>query len=142
MRLDKFIFCEGIRHEANGLVTLVGVVPGDNLQAIAERGVPIALPMFCCYAVFDYVNGLRDFELQCEVSGGAAVLQRTPIHKVTRDRPQQRSHGQGIAIAPFVVPGPGTYTFTLIVRAGGETQKFSRRLVIEGVERDPAKSVH
>ena len=132
MRLDQFIFCELARKEASGQFTLIGMITGNELTLLGESsGGPFLLPMFSILAVLDYMQGVTEFESQCEVMRGTEVVQRTPRSRDRRENPSARFHAHSFTFTPFAAPGPGEYTFKLIFDASGKVQSFSRKLTFK-----------
>ena len=145
MRLDQFLFCELARKEPSGQFTIVGLIPGNTIaysSGIQPVGAALVLPTFCCLACFDYMQGVTEIEIQCEVSRGNEIIQRTAPNRERRDNPRARFHTQVFLFAPFVVPGAGEYTFKLVADANGRVQSFHRKLTIERTEGPTRTGTH
>lgn len=121
-----------VRQEANGQLTLIGVIPGDAIEVQGYQDGPIQLPMLSCVVVLDYMQDISSFEFQCEVNKGAQVIQRTPPQSAVRDRPKIRYHTMLLTFTPIAFPSIGDYQFKVTVKTGGQSTSFSRRLKIEG----------
>ena len=131
MRLDKWVFCESVRQEASGQVTLVGVFPSDMIGFQESLSTPMAMPSLALLAVLDQMNGIDKMRVQCEVKFGLNVIQLTPAIEFDRLDRAARHHTIHLTFANFVVTRFGEYTFKLILEVNGDATSFTRRLRIE-----------
>ena len=136
MRLEKFLFCESVRQEASGQVTLVGLFPTDEI-IVGDNPPPFVLPTLAFTAVLADMTGIGNLRVQCEVKFGDDVIQQTEPMSAVRPQPLLSHHAINVTFAPFTCPDVGEYVFKLRIDAG-ETTSFSRRLKLIRPPRFPS----
>ncbi len=107
---------------------MIGMFTGNSINIRGPGSGPFQLPSFTIMVVLDYMQGVTEFEAQCEVLRGSEVVQRTPREKSRRDNPRARFHTHAFTFLPFAAPGAGEYTFKAIFDAHGKVSSFSRKL--------------
>lgn len=142
MRLDRLIFCEGVRQEKSGQLTIIGVFPTDHL-VIEDPAAGVALAQLSCYLVFDHAQGIAEFELQVELMRGNEMISRYPVSKFRREAAdvQARLHAHVVQFGLVTFPSAGEYTFNFLVKAHGDTIRFSRRFFVRSLK-PAARTTH
>lgn len=110
------LFCEHIRHEVGGRVSLLGVL--GNRLFVQET--PLVFPQFCLFVEWDEIDGEIPITLQIVFADGSEP----------KNRPQALLKGHPGLVArsmvvlnnfAFPVPGPTTFRFLSGDRVIGET---------------------
>jgi hypothetical protein len=130
VRLDRHIFCEGVRQEITGQLLLYGVFAGDHLiSGSDDPSASIEVPL-ACYLVFDQMEGVVEYQQQVQVMKGTELIQSFPPETSHRPDSRERIHAHVFGLGLMSFPGVGEYSFNFLMRAGGDTLRFSRKFVV------------
>lgn len=131
MLLEKFLFCEMARNEANGQVSLIGLHVGDQIIVQMPRDVPLnLLPNLSCIVILADMQSVRSLRMQCQVRFLDKEVLATPPQDTPIPNPQ-KFHNLLLGFSPFpCLQGPGDYEFRITVQPGSNqpvtyTRKFS-----------------
>jgi hypothetical protein len=132
MLLEKFLFCEMARNEANGQVSLVGLHVGDQIIVQMPADVPLnLLPNLSCVVILGDMKSVRRLRMQCQVRFLDKEVLATPAQDTVIANPQQ-FHNILLGFSPFpCLQGPGNYEFRITVQAGTDAAvTYSRQFSI------------
>jgi hypothetical protein len=133
MRLEKFLFCEMARNEANGQVSLVGLHVGDETIVQVPREIPLEIiPNLHCVVILGDMERCRKIRVQLQVQNQGRVLLVSPDQQTLIPTPK-KFHNLLFGFAPFpCTGGPGDYEFRVTVQPEGESATtFARMFRIE-----------
>lgn len=132
MQLEKFLFCEMARQEANGQATLVGLHSADLLVVQQERNAPqqFILPNLACVVALGGMDGVRSLRFQWTVRYGETEVINSPEQTIPL-LPKPYCNVM-VNFAPFpCVHGVGDYEFRLTVQPDNRVATtYSRKLRI------------
>src|SRR6266498_4644567 len=118
MQLEKFLFCEMARTEANGQITLVGLHSGDLLIIQRERDDPdqFVIPNLACVVVLGDMEKVKSLRFQCKVRFGDTEVMNTPEQPLALTIPRPFCNIV-FGFSPFpCLQGIGDYEFRLTVQ--------------------------
>ena len=134
MQLEKFLFCEMARNEANGQISLIGLHPGDLMTIERQRDAPreFVIPNLSCVVVLGDMDGVRNIRFQCQVRYGNTEVLNTPEQLMALPVPRRFCNIM-IGFSPFpCLQGIGDYEFRLAVQPERQPpMTFSRKFRIE-----------
>lgn len=134
MRLDAFLLCQEVSQSVGSpLINLQGLITGpitvDFSKAPPFLGAPLALPKLWAVAIFSGMTDVRELEFSWELHIGTERLGILPRQKTDRSQPDE-THTIANQFAPFLLPRPGKYSFTVTVTIDEETRSFSKVLEV------------
>lgn len=132
MQLEKFLFCEMARNEANGQLSLIGLHPGDQITLQLPANIPLQLiPNLSCVVILGDMGRVRTLRVQCQIRHRETEVMNTPEQIQTR--PPLEFHNLMFGFSPFPCSqGPGDYEFRITVEPEGESPTtYSRKFRIE-----------
>src|SRR5712672_687368 len=118
MQLEKFLFCEMTRNEANGQATLIGLHSGDLVIVQQEAGDPQAfiIPNLSCVVVLGDMNKVRNIRIQWQIRFGQTEVLNLPEQNIPLS-PKQFCNVMA-NFSPFpCMQGIGDYEFRLTVQS-------------------------
>src|SRR5713226_2913361 len=133
MQLEKFLFCEMARNEANGQVSLIGLHPGDQITVQLPAEVTLQLiPNLSCVVILGDMDRVRTLRVQCQIQHRETEMLNTPEQMQERPNPLE-FHNLIFGFSPFpCLQGPGDYEFRITVQPEGESPTiYSRKFRIE-----------
>lgn len=132
MQLEKFLFCEMARNEANGQLSLIGLHPGDQVGIQLPADAPLQLPILSCVVVLGDMDRVRTLRVQCQIRYRETEVMNTPEQTQSRPNPL-KFHNLMFGFSPFpCLQGPGDYEFRITVEPQGESPTtYSRKFRIE-----------
>lgn len=102
------LFCEDIRQETGGRVSLMGVL-GSRLFV---QEFPLMFPKFCLFIEWGEITGKIQISLNIKAPEGVAVPRVNP-NAMIQGQPGLIARSM-IVLNSFVFPAPGTYVFEFI----------------------------
>lgn len=133
MLLEQFLFCEMARNEANGQLSLIGLLPGDQIAVQLPAEVPLqSIPNLCCVVILGDMKKVRSVRVQCQIRHDETEMMNTPDQVQLRPNPLE-FHSLMFSFAPFpCLQGPGDYEFRVTAQPEGESPTtYSRKFRIE-----------
>ncbi|SRR6266581_3575528 len=133
MQLEKFLFCEMARNEANGHLSLIGLFPGDLMIVQLPEGTPLQLvPNLSCVVILGDMDRVRTLRVQCQIRHRETEVLNAPDQIQERLNPME-FHNLMFGFSPFpCLQGPGDYEFRITVKPGEESPTtYSRKFRIE-----------
>jgi hypothetical protein len=128
--LRSLLLCDDVRFELGGTVSLVGVYADHIVVGIEGEADMIELRQLAIHCV---IAGLRDCKklewrqiLLGEDVEPAVLGEGTDAHDPTEDE-----HRLVNLLAPFQVPGPGTYRIVVELESGRERRSIEHRFTVE-----------
>jgi hypothetical protein len=132
MQLEKFLFCEMARNEANGQISLIGLHHGDQITVQLPASAPLLIPNLSCVVILGDMSRVRTLHVQCQIRLRETEVMNTPEQIQARLNPL-KFHTLMFGFSPFpCLQGPGDYEFRITVQPEGESPTtYSRKFGIE-----------